>query len=100
MRPSGEEILIGEFHDPTCPDDMKRWLVVANRDAFNPHEATVEFTSSDVTVERMDKETAEWVPVEVTVDGGGRVTLSLEEGSGELLQVSGGGWEAVVRDAE
>ncbi|MCE9551755.1 MAG: hypothetical protein K8T91_00025 [Planctomycetes bacterium] len=84
VRPTGEEIVLGEFADP----DKNRFLVVANRDAGKPHEATIHIAEADLSVERMDKVTGKWQPVTGSVDGKKiAVKVPLEEGSGELLRV-------------
>jgi hypothetical protein len=84
VRPTGEEIVLGEFADP----DKNRFLVVANRDAGKPHEATLHFTDAGLSVERMDKVSGKWEPMSSAADGKGIVVkVPLEDGSGELLRV-------------
>ena len=84
VRPTGEEIVLGEFADP----DKSRFLVVANRDAGKPHEATLHFTDAGLSVERMDKSTAKWQAMASAADGKGiAVKVALEDGGGELLRV-------------
>jgi hypothetical protein len=95
VRPTGEEIVLGEFNDPASEADDTRWLVLANRDAFNPHEATLHFSSADVAVRLMNKETGEWQDIELTPDGDGKqCVVPLIDGDGELLEVTGGEWTA------
>ncbi|MCH8923772.1 MAG: hypothetical protein IIA67_11580, partial [Planctomycetes bacterium] len=61
--------------------------LVANRDAFNTHEATL-LLRGVTGVDRMDKTTGKWQVVKTTTrDGRLLVKLPLEEGSGELLRV-------------
>ena len=84
VRPSGEHVIVGEFADPK----KNRFLMLANRDAFNAHEATLTFTDGSVKVERMDKPSGEWKPL--NMEGKGKTTtvkVPLEEGGGELLRV-------------
>ena len=84
VRPSGEHVLVGEFADP----EKNRFLMLANRDAANAHEATLTFTDGSVKVERMDKASGKWQPLTVEAkDKGAIVKVPLEEGGGELLQV-------------
>jgi hypothetical protein len=79
----GKEVLVGVFREPKSkgPD----FLLVANRDAFHGHEATLKIRGS-ATVERMSKITGKWQRLKAA-DGGSALVLPLEEGSGELLRV-------------
>lgn len=86
VRPSGQHVVLGEFADP----DKNRFLMLANRDAFAVHEATLTFTDGGVKIERMDKPTGQWQPLTVEAkDQGATVKVPLEEGGGELLRVIG-----------
>ncbi|MCE9546365.1 MAG: hypothetical protein K8T25_12705 [Planctomycetia bacterium] len=84
VRPTGDEIVLGEFANPS----KERFLVLANRDAFKPHDARLHFTEPGITVQKMDKVSGKWEPLKVeTGDKGGTVKVPLEDGGGELLQV-------------
>jgi hypothetical protein len=75
---------MGEFANP----EKQRFLMLANRDAFKPHEATLTFTDDKLIVGRMDKPTGKWEPLKVEArDGKATVNVPLEEGGGELLRV-------------
>lgn len=89
----GKEVLVGVFAEPPAKGDAKGkadgvdYLLVANRDAFKAHEATLGLRGA-TSVERMDKTTGKWQAMKTTARHG-RVLLKLplEEGSGELLRV-------------
>jgi len=84
VRATGEHIVLGEFADP----EKNRYLMLANRDAFNAHEATLIFKDGNVKVDRMDKPSGEWKPLTVEPQNvAAIVKVPLEEGGGELLRV-------------
>ena len=81
----GEEVLAGVFEDK----DKNSFLMLANRDAFKPHEAQLRFKEA-VEVRRMDKASGRWTPVKAELGSSGQtlVKVPLEEGSGELLSIT------------
>ena len=82
--PSGEEILVGYFQDKELVD----YLMISNRDAFKPHEATITFSEKITSVSKMNKETGNWEAVKLTTTGGKQQLKStIEDGSGELFMV-------------
>jgi hypothetical protein len=85
----GKEVLVGVFSEPTAAGKPKGpdYLLVANRDAFNAHEATLNIQGA-TSVERMNKTSGKWQKLDATArDGNLLVKLPLEDGSGELLRV-------------
>jgi hypothetical protein len=85
VRPTGAEIVMGDFADPKG----NHFLVVANRDAFAPHEAKLVFTDQTITaILRMNEATGKWEPAKTTRDGDTiTVTLSLEDAGCDMLGV-------------
>ena len=87
VPPSGDEIVMGEFADP----NGNHFLVVANRDAFAPHEAKLRFNDKDKTIAaiaQMDEVTAKWRAAKTTRNGDAIiVTLPLEDAGCKLLAV-------------
>jgi len=85
VRPVGPELVVGEF-----ADRRDHYLVVANRDAFQPHEATLVFTDSGLAVARMNEESGVWEDLPLgAAEGGGAVKLNLEAAGCDLLRVVG-----------
>lgn len=86
VRPEGSDVVLGEF-----TDRYDRYLVLANRDAFNPHDATLRFTEDGLQVSRVDVESGSWQDLTAARgDGGGStVTVPLEAGGGALVRVVG-----------
>lgn len=86
VRPSGAEVVLGEF-----ADRYNRYFVLANRDAFNPHDATLTFAQQGLTVSKMNKDTGAWEELTPKKEDQGRasVTLPMEAGGGDLLRVAG-----------
>jgi hypothetical protein len=86
VRPNGKDIVMGEFADA----DKNRFLMLANRDAFAAHEATLRFSEKGLRIQQMDKVSGQWKAVATeAADQGTAVKVPLEEGGGELLQVLG-----------
>jgi len=87
VRPAGDAVVMGEFAGAG-----ERYLVLANRDAAAPHEATLNFAAPGAKVERLEVSSGDWQPVAGRVaDGRATVTVPLAEGDGELLRVTGAG---------
>jgi len=87
VRPAGDAVVMGEF-----AGSGDRYLVLANRDAAAPHEATLSFSAAGARVDRLDVSTGAWQPVASAVDAGrATVKVPLAEGGGELLRVAGAG---------
>jgi len=90
VRPAGQHVVMGEFADPKKKKEgFPRFLVLANRDAFNAHEATLRFAKPGLKVAKMNKKSGKWEAIEMTKNGeGSSVKVPLEAGGGELLRVS------------
>jgi hypothetical protein len=86
VRPSGANVVLGVF-----ADRYDHYLVLANRDAFNAHEATLHFAEQGLQVTKMNKETAKWeeLVLKPGEDGRSSVTIPMEQAGGELLRVVG-----------
>jgi hypothetical protein len=86
----GKEVLLGVFgakaraKSAGSPD----YLLVANRDAFGAHSATITIAVKDAGVQRMDKTSGKWVPHPIKSSGASTIVkIDLADGSGELLKV-------------
>lgn len=86
VRPTGDSVVLGIF-----ADRYDHFLVLANRDAFNPHEATLHFAESGLKVSKMNKDSGTWEGLELKKGDDGRyaVTVPMEQAGGELLHVVG-----------
>ncbi len=84
VRPSGDHVVLGEFAGPK----KKRYLVLANRDAFNAHEASLHFTEPGLKVAKMNKKTAKWEALKLTIKNErAMVKIPLDAAGGGLLRV-------------
>ena len=84
VRPSGQHVVMGEFADRN-----DRFLLLANRDAFNAHEATLHFAEEGLSVSLMDKETGDWRSLALRPqDGRFSVAIPMEEAGAELVRVA------------
>ena len=89
VQPGGKEVLVGLLREPDAAGGFQGpdYLLVANRDAFNAHEATLSLKGA-TSVQRMDKTSGQWRDLKVKqTDDAAVVKLPLEAGSGELLRV-------------
>jgi hypothetical protein len=79
----GEEVMAGVFEGP----DKPTYLMLANRDAFQAHDALLSFKDA-VEVQQLDKTTAQWRPLAGELDKQTlTVKVPLEEGGGEMISV-------------
>ena len=86
VRPTGSDVVLGIF-----ADRYEHYLVIANRDAFKAHEATLHFAEEGLKVAKMNKDSRKWEDLALKKEKGGRfaVTIPMEEAGGELLRVIG-----------
>jgi len=86
VRPTGDSVVLGIF-----ADRYDHYLVLANRDAFNPHDATLHFAEAGLQVSKMNKDSSAWESLELKKGDDGRsvVTVPMEQAGGELLRVVG-----------
>jgi len=86
VRPSGAEVVLGEF-----ADRYDRYFVLANRDAFNAHDATLQFAEEGLKIAKMNKSTGKWEDLGLKKGEDNRfaVTIPMEQAGGELLRVIG-----------
>jgi len=86
VRPAGAEVVLGVF-----ADRYNHYLLLANRDAFKAHKATLHFTEKGLKVSKMNKGSRKWEDLALKKEGDGRfsVTISMEAAGGELLRVIG-----------
>ncbi|MCE9546373.1 MAG: hypothetical protein K8T25_12745 [Planctomycetia bacterium] len=86
VKLSGDEVMAGIFENST----KSKHLLVANRDAFNAHEATLHFTGKVTSVEQMNKASGKWQPLHADINANSAsAKVSLEPGGGEMLQIEG-----------
>ncbi len=87
----GDEVLVGVFHKKIDADKeakVTRYLLVANRDAFRARTATLTILGGEARVQRMDRQSAQWVEHPSKNNGNAtQVQVQLEDGGGELLRI-------------
>jgi len=84
VRPTGEQIVIGQFKNDKDDGD---YLVVGNRDIGKPHKATLVFSTKIQAVRKIDKKTRKWVDLPLAPGKAPSVTVEVDRGDAELLQV-------------
>jgi len=84
IRPSCEQVVIGLFKND---EDDGDYLVVGNRDIGSPHEATLTFAAGVRAVRKIDKKTRKWVDLPLTTGEKQTVTIHVDRGDAELLQI-------------
>ena len=91
VRPAGQHVVLGEF-----ANKKNRYLVLANRDHTNDHEATLTFSETDIKLHKMNKKSGKWQAVELAEQEEGEgeekkvrlvFKIKMEAGGGELLGV-------------
>jgi hypothetical protein len=86
----GKEVLVGVFGEKARAKSARSvdYLLVANRDAFGAHRATITIAGKDAKVQRMDKSSGKWVTHPVKRSGASAIVgIDLPAGGGELLKV-------------
>jgi hypothetical protein len=84
VKPSGEHIVMGIFKNDENDGD---YLVVANRDIGNSRAATITFREKVDAVRKLDKKTRKWVDLAIKTEDKPMVTVNVNHGDAELLQV-------------
>ena len=95
LQLEGKELMAGVFRSGQKKNEKSKeatYLVVANRDAFNAHSASVTLREKDARIQLFDLGAGKWKPVRTNkVDNRVSFNLELIEGGGAIVKVVPGG---------